>query len=141
MGIDEGMKRGLIVKGRRYYSPKYDEYVVAVTRGCTYSTFRRKSGEVVRLLPKSVCYVSADDYNMCESLARSTRLDTWFDGRFDDATQTEYNYEWRNGRYRRTSYRMAIRDLHEGAALEVLPIPKEYIRRFYEIVKGMGYAI
>lgn len=133
------MKRGLIVKGRRFYSLKHHEYVVAVKRGRTYATFRRANGEIVKLLPRSVCYVSADDYYMCEDLARSTKMNTWFDGRFDDETQTEYNYEWRNGRYRRTSYRLAIRDMYEGSDMEVLPIEKDHIRRFREIVKGMGY--
>lgn len=135
------MKRGLIVRGHRYYSPKHDEYVVAVRRGRAYATFRRANGEVVRLLPKSVCYVSADDYNMCEVLAWSTRMDTWFDGRFDEKTGTEYNYERRNGHWRRTSYRLAIRDMYDGSDMDCLPIPKEYVSRFREIVRGMGHAL
>ena len=138
MGIDCVMKRSLIIKGRRYYSPKHDEYVVAVKRGSVYSTFRRTNGDVVRLLPKNVCYVSAEDFDLCECIAMWTKMDTWFEGGFDEKTGTEYNHEWKDDRYCRTSYRIAILTMYAGSTLECLSIPQEYIRRFYEIVKGMG---
>ena len=137
------MKSGQIVKERRYYSPKYDEYIVAVKRGSTYSTFRRGNGEVVRLLPKNVCYVSPEDFDTCECIAMWTKMDSWFEGGFDEKTGTEYNHERIDGRYRRTSYRSAIRDMYEGSAdganFECLQIPREDIDRFFDIVKGMGY--
>ncbi len=139
------MKPGLIVKGRRYYSSKYDEYVVAVKRGSAYSTFRRANGEVVRLLSKNVCYVSPEDFDTCECTATWTKMDSWFEGGFDEKTGTEYNHEWVDGRYRRASYRSAIRDMYDGSAdgvnLECLQISQEDIDRFFAVVKGMGYEV
>lgn len=41
------MKRGLIVKGRRYYSPKFDEYLTAVKRG-DLSMFGMKNSCVIQ---------------------------------------------------------------------------------------------
>lgn len=135
------MKPALIIKGRRYYSPKLDEYVVAVKRGRVYSTFKRANDVRVRILPKNVWYVSVDDFNMCEELARATRMDSWFEGYFDENVGMEMNHEWREGRYHLTSYRHAIRDMYDGTDMDNLPIPKGYVHRFREIVKGMGYGI
>lgn len=133
------MRRGLIVKGRRYYSPRIDEYVVAVRRRRVFSFFRRMNGTVIRLAHRNVCYVSVDDYNLCDELANEAKT-TWFFPHFDNATKTEVNLEWENGRKRTKSYRMAIRDLFDGidSALEFMPVPKEYGNRFRAIVQGMG---
>ncbi len=134
------MKPGLIVKGRRYYSPKFDEYVVAVKRHREYITFRRASGETVLLKASSVFYLSVEDWNLCDTLATEAKM-TWFWPGFDDETQTEYNIEWINGRERRKSFRAAVRDLSEGLIDQnflMMPNPQESNARFRKIVRGLG---
>ena len=134
------MKRGLIVKDRRYYSPKYDEYVTAIRRHDHFATFRRNNGDVVRILPKNVSYVSVDDYNLCDELATEAKM-SWFFPGFDDDTGTEFNFEEANPRKKR-SFRIAVRDLSEGLIdrnFECMSDPEESDRRFRSIVCGMGY--
>ena len=133
------MKRGLIVKGRRYYSPKFDEYVTAVKRHDHFVTFRRNNGDVVRILPKNVFYVSVDDYNLCDELATEAKM-SWFFPWFDNATGTEINWDEADKNSAR-SFRNAIRDLSEGLIDENfkwLPDPKDCCRRFRAILCGMG---
>ena len=133
------MRLGLIVKGRRYYSPKFDEYLTAVKRGRRTCVFRRGNGMKIRVAPKSVFYLSIDDYNLCDDLALAAKM-TWFCPWFDDATGTEVNWEEANKHVVR-SYRTAVKDLSEGLIdqdfLE-MPNPKESFTRFLAIIRGMG---
>ena len=133
------MKPGLIVKGHRYYSPKFDEYLTAVKRGRRTSVFRRDNGMEIRLAPKSVFYLSADDYNLCDDLAMAAKM-TWFFPWFDDASGTEVNWEEANEHVVR-SFRTAIKDLSEGLIDQNfldMPNPQESFTRFWEIIRGMG---
>ena len=133
------MKRGLIVKGRRYYSPKFDEYVIAEQRGTKFSLFRRANGDTVRLSPMNVFYLSVEDYNMCDALAMGAKM-AWFFPSVDDSTNTEINFEEADDRYAR-SYRNAVRDLSEGLIDEnfkMMPDPIGCNTRFREVLRGMG---
>ena len=134
------MQRGLIVKGRRYYAPKFDEYVTAVEKHRRFVSFRRANGSVVKLMPKNVFYVSCDDYNLCSDLADSAKM-SWFFPGFDETSGTEVNYEEGDLRNKR-SFRIAIRDLSEGLIdvnFEDMENPRESDRRFRAIVLGMGF--
>ena len=133
------MRRGLIVKGRRYYSPKFGEYVIAKRRGAKFSTFSRANGETVRIAHTNVFYVSVDDFNMCDELAMAAKM-TWFFSGLDDSTNTEINLEEADEHHVR-SYRNAIRDLSEGLINEDfkrMTDPVECFRRFCLILHGMG---
>ncbi len=133
------MRHGLIVKGRRYYSPKFDEYVTAVRRGRRFATFRRPCGDAVRLAPKSVCYLSVDDYNLCDTLATKAKM-TWFYPGFDDATGTEINFE-EGDESDISSFRTALRDLSEGLIDEdfrLMPNPADANLRFRAILRGLS---
>lgn len=133
------MKRGLIVKGRRYYSPKFDEYLTAVKRGNRMSVFRRDNGMEVRLAPKNVFYLSVDDYNLCDGLATVAKM-TWFSPWFDNATGTEVDWEEAD-KHTVSSYRTAIKDLSEGLIdLDFFDMPDsmEACSRFRSVVYGMG---
>lgn len=133
------MRRGLIVKGRRYYSPKFKEYVVAEKRGAKFATFRRANGDIVRLNPLNLFYVSVDDYNLCDELATEAKM-AWFYPGLDDSTNTEVNFE-NADEHEVSSYRSAIRDVSEGLTNEdfkMMPDPFEYNKRFRQVLRGMG---
>ena len=134
------MRRGLIVKGRRYYSPKFNEYVVAIKRNRHFATYRRTNDEIVRLKHKSVCYLSVDDFNMCDHIGMAAKM-SWFDSRFDEVTGTEFIAA--SGMDYGTSYRNAIRSLSEGTVDHSFEWvsncdPKDYCRRFKAVLLGMG---
>ena len=133
------MRRGLIVRGRRYYSPKFNEYVVAEKRGEKVATFRRANGDIVRIHPVNVFYVSVDDYNMCDELAMGAKM-TWFYPSVDDSTNTEINFEEADA-HDVSSYRNAIRDLSEGLIDEDfkrMSDPLGCNNRFRQVLRGMG---
>ena len=135
------MRRGLIVKGRRYYSPKFKEYVIAEKRGIKFATVRRMNGDIVRLNPANLFYVSADDYNLCDELATAAKM-TWFYPGLDDSTNTEVNFEDAD-EHEVSSYRHAIRDLSEGLVNEdfkMIPDPLGYNNRFRQVLRGMGLS-
>ena len=134
------MRRGLIVRGRRYYSPKLNEYVIAIKRNRHFATYRRTNGDIVRLAHKNVWYLSIDDFNMCAHIGTAAKMN-WFDARFDKATCTEFIEP--HGIEYGTSYRNAVRDLAEGTvdqSFEWVPNcdPKDYSRRFSAVLQGMG---
>ena len=134
------MKRGLIVKGRRYYSPKFNEYVIAIKHNNHFVRFLRENGDLVLLHPKNVSYLSVDDFNLCDELAISAKM-TWFFPGFDEVTGTEVNFE-EGDECNVSSYRDAICDLSEGLIdqdFKRMAKPYEYCIRFRAIVCGMGF--
>ena len=129
------MKFGCIVKGRRFYSPKLGEYVVAVKRRQHLSSFQTKTGGRIRIGNANVWYLDDADYQLCCDLARSARME-WFNP-FLDESGTETNNDFGT----KGSFRNAVRDMSEGLVFsnfEMMANPAEANSRFRKILRGMG---
>lgn len=133
------MLKNLIIKGRRYYSSQYKEYVFAVKTDAKSATFLRSNGSVIKSNYKDISYLSPADYNMCIKLAVAAKI-TWYCPFFDNGTGTEYNCEG-SRLTKKYSFRNAIRDLSEGLVdddFQTMTYTEDYYCRFRAMLHGMG---